>query len=165
LRGDQYLRFDVQSDSSDAGYPKTLTRGWSGLQGTGFKRDIDSAVDLGTGKAYLFKGENYVRLDQQRNAVDAPVRSIAEAWAGLADVGFADRLDAAVNWGNGKVYFFKEDQYVRYDIAADRMDNGYPRSIAQHWSGLDAAGFAEAIDAIWVKLEVSPRPATSPPNR
>lgn len=147
IKADQYLRFDVHVDSVDAGYPKPLVRGWSGLDDAGFERDVDCAVDLGAGKAFLFKGGNYVRLNQSTNAVDAPVRTIAEAWSGLDTADFAENIDAAVNWGNGKVYLFKADAYVRYDVAADRMDEGYPLPIADAWVGLSAAGFGEDVDA------------------
>ena len=36
-----------------------------------------------------------------------------------------------MNWGNGKVYFFKGDEYSRYDIAADKVDAGFPSSSRQ----------------------------------
>ena len=78
----------------------------------------------------------------------------------MAEAGF-DSIDAAVNWGNGKAYFFRAGQYVRYDITTDRVDPGYPLPIAGHWPGLSEAGF-DAPDAVWVKLpvsgEVGPRP-------
>ncbi len=45
-------------------------------------------------------------------------------------------LDAAINWGNGKAYLFNGDQYIRYDIASDKADSGYPLSIQGNWSGL-----------------------------
>jgi hypothetical protein len=53
----------------------------------------------------------------------------------------------AVNWGNGKIYFFNKDEYTRYDIAKDRADSGYPKKIVPTWqtwpllwsSGIDAA--------------------------
>jgi len=34
-----------------------------------------------------------------------------------------------VEGDNGKVYFFKGVQYVRYDIKADRVDSGYSKPI------------------------------------
>ncbi|WP_052914277.1 hemopexin repeat-containing protein [Protofrankia coriariae] len=146
-RGGRYLRYDVDGDAADAGYPKALTDGWSGLSGTGFETGIDAALDLGTGKVYLFRGPNYLRIDQQRNQVDEEPRPIAGAWAGLAEAGFADGVDAAINWGNGKAYFFRGDSYVQYDIGADRVDDGYPQPIAQDWPGFADAGFADGVDA------------------
>jgi hypothetical protein len=45
-------------------------------------------------------------------------------------------IDAGVVWPNGKAYFFRGSQYLRYDIAADHVDSGYPLDIAGHWPGL-----------------------------
>jgi hypothetical protein len=49
---------------------------------------------------------------------------------------FADKIDATVNLGNGKAYFFAGKQYLRYDLAEDRVDDGYPKSISAGWHGL-----------------------------
>lgn len=47
------------------------------------------------------------------------------------------RATGIVNWGNGKVYFFKGSQYIRYDIKADRADPGYPKTIDNStWPGI-----------------------------
>jgi D-alanyl-D-alanine dipeptidase len=43
-----------------------------------------------------------------------------------------------------KAYFFSGDQYVRYDVAADAVDDGYPRSIGDDWPGV----FHNDIDAV-----------------
>jgi hypothetical protein len=52
-------------------------------------------------------------------------------------------VNAAVVWNNGKAYFFKGSQYIRYDIAADKTDAGYPKPIAGNWAGF----WADNIDA------------------
>ncbi len=148
LSGAQYARYDVVADHLDAGYPKPISSGWSGLAEIGFADGIDAALDLAGGRVYLFKGANYVRVDQQSNAADAgyPL-SIADMWPGLAEAGFAQDINAAVNWGNGKAYFLKGDQYLSYDITADRTDDGYPQPVAGNWPGMAEAGFAQDIDA------------------
>jgi hypothetical protein len=214
LRGDSCVRYDLDADHADEAYPVPTIQAWSGLDGTGFEDGIDAALDLGTGKVYLFKGDAYLRLDEASQSVDGEVRPIAENWPGLAEAGFADALDAAVNYGtgnayffkgdsylrydiaadtapdgvrptadnwpgladvgfadgldavvnpgNGGVYFFKADAYVRYDVAADRADDGYPLPVAGNWPGLEEVGFAASLDAAWVRLPAAgPRPSTA----
>lgn len=36
----------------------------------------------------------------------------------------------------GAVYFFKSRQYIRWRVDEERLDDGYPREIAQGWPGL-----------------------------
>lgn len=36
----------------------------------------------------------------------------------------------------GKAYFFKDGQYVRYDLKTEAVDSGYPLSISQSWEEL-----------------------------
>ena len=50
--------------------------------------------------------------------------------------GRTGRRRGTPDWGNGRVYFFKANQYLRYDIAADTVDQDYPRPIAGNWPGL-----------------------------
>ncbi|MBV5337686.1 MAG: hypothetical protein J0653_07030, partial [Deltaproteobacteria bacterium] len=48
-------------------------------------------------------------------------------------------IDAAVNWKNGKVYFFKGNSYVRFDVKSDRTDPGYPKPINDEtWPGVSS---------------------------
>jgi hypothetical protein len=52
-------------------------------------------------------------------------------------------ISAAIMWPNGRPYFFQGRRYVRYDVAADRADDGYPMMTRDHWNGL----FNDDIDA------------------
>lgn len=134
FRGSQYVRFDIKAGRTDSGYPKPINSGtWPGLI---WIEGIDAAVNWGNGKAYFFRGSQYVRYDIASDRVDPgypqPINS--QTWPGLV---WTDGIDAAVNWGNGKAYFFKGNQYIRYDIKADRADSGYPKPInAQTWRGM-----------------------------
>jgi len=65
------------------------------------------------------------------------------------------RIDAAFDKGD-KAYFFMADQYIRYDLVADRADPGYPRPIAGNWIGvrwrdLDATARTSARDVYFFK--------------
>jgi hypothetical protein len=113
---------------------------------------VDASVNWGNGKAYFFRGDSYLRYDLGAGRVDDgfPL-PIAGQWPGLAEAGFATGLDAAMSRGD-KAYFFQGDRYLRYDVAADTTDPGYPLPIAGHWPGFDEAGFTRGVDAAWVKL-------------
>jgi hypothetical protein len=147
ILGSGYVRYDAGADAVDPSYPKPIAGNWSGFSEIGFQDGIDAAVEWPNGKAYFFKGALYARYDIAGNRIELgyPL-SIGDQWAGLAAAGFAEGIDAAVNWGNGKVYFFKGDQYVRYDIAADQTDDGFPVHISDGWAGFAAAGFDSGLD-------------------
>ncbi|MDD5712820.1 MAG: hemopexin repeat-containing protein, partial [Smithellaceae bacterium] len=58
----------------------------------------------------------------------------ARTWPGMI---WTAGIDDVVTWSNGKAFFFKGNQFIRYDIAADRTDPGYPQPInARTWPGL-----------------------------
>src|SRR4029077_8586087 len=47
-------------------------------------------------------------------------------------------------WPNGKAYFFKGPQYLRYDPKTDKVDPGYPKPISGNWPGFPA-NFASGV--------------------
>jgi hypothetical protein len=210
IRGGTYARYDVQLDGVEPGYPKPLAGGYTKIGGTGFEAGVDTAIDLGHGKLYLFRGDSYLRIDNETNTVEVKaaiagawpglaergfgeqldaafcwnavqafffkggqfleydiandtavgdVGSIADSFHGLAEVGFADGLDAVVNWGNDCAYFFKGDQYVRYSLGNDARD-GDPTPVAGVWHGLEA--FGSVVDAAWVKQDTAPTAPLQP---
>lgn len=147
--GDEYLRFDTVTSSVDPWYPQRIDAWWTGL----FGGNIDAALSWHSGKVYFFSGAQYSRYDVLLDRVDPDYpKPIAGNWPGLAGTGFENGIDAAVNWGNGQAYFFKDDKYVR--LTADvtsakdkRMDAGYPKLIAGNWPGVAGTGFETGIDA------------------
>ena len=65
-------------------------------------------------------------------------------------------INAALNWNNGKAYFFDCWNHYRYDIAADKADPGYPQPIAGNWpelwpNGIDAAIVWDATSAYFFR--------------
>lgn len=44
-----------------------------------------------------------------------------------------------------RAYFFTGDRYVRYNVADDAVDPGYPKPIAGNWPGLFASGIDAAV--------------------
>lgn len=149
FKGNQYARYDRVDDRVDDGYPLVVGGNWSGLSEAGFADAFDALVNWGNGKLFLFRGGGYVRYDIAADRADEgyPL-PISGNWPGFSECGFADGIDAAANWGNGKAYFFRGDRYLRYDIIADKIDDGYPQSISASWPGLPEAGFAQNIDIV-----------------
>lgn len=155
FKGDQYLRYDIANDRMADGYPQSIAAKWPGFAEAGFDQDLDCAVAWGNGKAFFFKGDRYLRYDMAADRTDDgyPLR-IADNWPGFAGAGFASDLQSALDWGNGKAYFFKGDRYLRYDIAGDQTDDGYPLPIAGNWPGFSEAGITQdlrgAVDLLWL---------------
>jgi|SRR5215217_446601 hypothetical protein len=144
--GGLYARYDKPLDRVDAG-PLPIAGNWPGMAQIGFANRLDAAVNWGNGKVF-FRGTRCVRYDVAGDKVDEgyPL-PIAGTWPGMADAGFADLVDAALPWGNGKVYFFRGDQYFRYDADDDEVDEGSPLSIAEMWPGMEDIGFSSGITA------------------
>jgi hypothetical protein len=65
------------------------------------------------------------------------------------DESFIMPVDAALMWNNGKAYFFKGDQYVRYSVAEDWADEDYPAKIKPNWPGLWESDIGAAL--MWNK--------------
>jgi len=130
FKGSQYLRYDIAADKVLSGYPQPISAHWPGL----WTDDIDAGVVSPNGKAYFFKGNQYIRYDLAADKADDGPRLIKETWRGFP-LRFTSGVDCAVMWNNGKAYFFKGDQYIRYDVAADKVD-GDALPIAGQWPGL-----------------------------
>jgi peptidyl-Lys metalloendopeptidase len=118
----------------------------------GFGGGFNTALNGGgpfAGKCYFFKGDQYVRYDWAQDRADPGYpKNIAANWHNMP-AGFEDNFDAAVNGQGpfaGKCYFFKGNQYIRYDWATDKVDPGYPKKIADNWHNLPS-GFEEKFQS------------------
>jgi hypothetical protein len=144
--GGFYSRYDVLADKTDTGYPRNLdASNWPGWPAS-FKSGIDASVVWNNGKAYFFKGDQYIRYDMKTDKVESGYpKKITGNWPGFTGA-FAAGIDAVVVWNNGKAYFFKGDQYLRYDMKTDKVDAGWPKKISGNWTGFPAA-FNAGVDA------------------
>jgi len=119
----------------------------------GFTEGFDAVIEGDgphSGKAFFFRGDQYVRYDWENDQVDLGYpASIAKDWHGMPP-SFEGGFDAAVSGRGpfkGKAYFFKEDQYFRYDWENQKADPGYPTGTAVGWQKMPI-GFTEGFDAV-----------------
>lgn len=139
LNDGSYVRFDLRSWRADPGYPKRVDdRNWPGLGAYG-RMIVASFRSYEPSKAYFFfaNGE-YARYDINADKVDPgyPKRIDDRTWPGMGR--HAGKIYGAMNWPGDKVQFFLSDgTYVRYDLRADRVDQGYPKRVDHKtWPGL-----------------------------
>ena len=133
FKGDKYIRY-TPDKGVDTGYPKKIKGNWKGWPDN-FTKGIDAAVYLKDGKGYFFKGDQYIRHTQEQGIDAGFPKKIRGNWKGLTGV-FASDLDAALLWKNGKLFFFKDEQYMRFTLGKG-VDDGYPKDIGgTNWNGL-----------------------------
>lgn len=64
--GNQYVRFNVEKNKADEGYPALINERWVGVN---FSK-IDAAIYWGDGKVYFFREDQYVRYDISNYCAD-----------------------------------------------------------------------------------------------
>lgn len=142
--GTRYVRVKVVPETSNDEIvfgPYKITDQWKTLAKAGFDT-IDAAIPVPQkdGEAYIFRGENYVRVHVwEDKIVYGPAKLTAE-WPGLTQAGF-DVVDAAFpvpGGSGGETYFFSGINYVKVKVTAsapDRISWG-PKPIAGNWKTL-----------------------------
>jgi hypothetical protein len=98
-------------------------------------------------EVYFLHDDQCIGYEPESETVEGAASAIGSVWSGLESAGFGEGIDAAVNWGNGKAYFFKGDSYVKVDIATSEVEEGKASLIVDNWAGMEEAGFGEGIDA------------------
>ena len=100
-----------------------------------FQSGIDAVVAWPNGRAYFFKGDLYLRYDMAAGRVDQDPRPIVGAWPGWPASWAGRRIQGGIVMNSAVAYFFCNGEYLRYDVAADRVAPGYPRPIIGSWPG------------------------------
>jgi hypothetical protein len=152
FKGDKFVRYDWEKGQVDPGFPALIKNGFHGMP-AGFAEGSDAILEGDgphAGKAFFFKGDQYVRYDWENDQVDPGYPApFAKDWNGMPP-GFEGRFDAAISGRGpfkGKAYFFKGDQYVRYDWDNGKADPGYPISTTVGWQNMPL-GFTGGFDAV-----------------
>ncbi|HEU4324042.1 MAG TPA: hemopexin repeat-containing protein, partial [Roseiflexaceae bacterium] len=137
FKGSHYLRYDIRNDTVEFG-PKPIEGNWRGLTKE-FNQGIDAAIHgVGNffGVCWMFKGNQYLRYNFHLDMIEYGPLPIQGNWGGDTwPATFADGVDFAF-YGTGanaeKIYFFRGDKYILYNLKTDRVEEG-PASIIQNW--------------------------------
>lgn len=92
---------------------------------------IDAAFAWDADISYFFRGDKVVKFQNNENIV-VKTGAIQEFFPKMPFT----KIDAALDYTNGKVYFFRKDEYARYDKASKSFDAGYPKIIEDEWEDL-----------------------------
>jgi hypothetical protein len=134
----RYLRYDTREAHVDSGYPKLINdANWPGLGR--YRAMITDALNWPGNKVQFFLNDGtYLRYDMQQNRVDEGYPKVVndKTWPGLGQ--YAKNLTSMVRWSDSVAYFFLDNgDYLRYNIAEDRVDAGYPQRITDRsWPGM-----------------------------
>ena len=138
LSDGRYLRYDLNQDRVDGGYPKAVNdKTWPGMGA--YATQIRAALKWPNSKVYFFLEDGtYLRYDMLSDSLDGgypkPINN--STWPGMAD--YATEITAAHQWDISRAYIFLTNQrYLRYSITSDQVDGGYPKAISgDTWPGL-----------------------------
>lgn len=139
LNDGRYIRYDMNNDSVDSGYPSTITNNnWPGLEP--YKNKIIAALNWNDDTAIFFLNDgSYLSYSITNDSLDSgyPKTVTNNSWPGLAD--YATMITAAVDWNSTYCYFFLEDNtYIKYNKSTNSAVSGYPKEVNNNtWPGLN----------------------------
>ncbi len=148
FKDNQYISYNLENHCIESGYPQKIEQGIGASFPVSFYQGIDAGLLWNNGKAFFFKGDEYIRFDLYQNQVELgyPQKLKSGNWLGWPSH-FYQGIDAAVLWNNGKAYFFKGDEYIQYDIYKEMTDRGYPKKIKEELGKEWPSNFTKGIDA------------------
>lgn len=128
----------------DEGFPKNISNFIPNLPEE-FAHGIDAIFKGTDGNVHLYKEEYYLQLSSDFKTILAE-KLIVKQWGKIRNV-IANKgtIDAAFTGLDGRTYLFSGSQYYRYSKKDySKVDEGYPRTIANDWGGL------EKVDAAFI---------------
>lgn len=132
FKNDVYVKYDWKTNSITRTAPRKISDGFEGV----FTKNIDTAINKDDDDIYFLRGGEYVKFNWKKNKVIDDSSSIQKGWK---DVDW-HYIDAGVCvgskrfWNNDrKYYFFKGEEYTRYDSETGGVPTGYPSNIGQSW--------------------------------
>jgi len=93
---------------------------------------IDAAFSWNASTIYFIKDNTVVKYNSSSNTVILTT-TLQQAFPGIS----FSHIDAALDYGNGKVYLFRGKQYTRLDKQTGRIDDNYPKDTKDQWKGVN----------------------------
>lgn len=164
FKNDEYTRFDWEDNGVSKGYPRKISAGFNGV----YTEGIDAAINKDNDDIYFFRGGEYVKYNWKDDK-SSKSSSIQEGWNGVN----WDRIDSGVCIGsNGlfsndrQYYFFKGEEYLRYDSDTSGVPKGYPSNTGQYWNLISGFNWMNKIeDATYLSQMSLPGTHDSGANR
>jgi hypothetical protein len=154
--GNQYGRYDLSTNTLDAGYPLTTAEYWNGLTGLPMAERVTAACNLSVIQSALFSGSNLTIYDLAADTA-GPLMTVNEKFPAIPA---GTEITAAVSTDLA-LYLFAGNEYYR--ITNDQVDEGYPLPVEGNWPALSgfsfAGGFTLRNNVTAAGLELTP-PAT-----
>lgn len=137
LSDGNYIKYDLYTDKVMSGYPKQVNSSeWSGV--SQYSTLISAAFRGENEDVYIFLNDGRYLLFNIETQTTYPgyPQSTKDNWPGIGD--YANTIVAAIRWSQTRVYlFFKNNQYVRFNLEKGRTDDGYPKAINDDtWEGV-----------------------------
>lgn len=82
---------------------------------------------------FHFQGNHFYIFNERTDKIKGGKRTISDKWRGIPS-----SVTSAFQWKNGKTYFFRGDNYWRFDDNTLSKERGYPKSKALYWMGCGA---------------------------
>lgn len=133
FKGDQYIRY-TPTQGIDPGFPRRISEGWGNWPAE-FSTGIDAAASTSRSKYYFFKNDLFLRYTPGAGVDPGYPKPIVAHWAGWPE-NLNAAIDAALGWDDNTLYFFINDEYIRYTLGKG-VDTGFPKFAIPHWPGID----------------------------
>ena len=154
---DQVIRYSDAIENSevtaDEGFPIKISSLFRDLPDE-FEYGIDGIFKGHDGKIHLFKNNRYARYSADfttREKSGTLTSNLGKIRNNIQDKRIRSNdqplIDAAFTGLDGCTYLFCGDQYYRYSgHNFSRVDEGYPRTIAEDWGGVEEIAAAFVLD-------------------
>lgn len=138
-------RYNHHKDESERGYPRKISRKWSGLPAR-----IDSMFEW-RGNTYFVVGDNVYRTNQPNNGIDPGYpkklfRQFSSYYVTIPSSGPA--VGAVSEFDDGHLYIFRGSEVFRVKKGYNIIEYGWPKSISTVFPD-----FPLTIDSIFYNKE------------